>query len=301
MDRSDALSPAAALARDISERPKRRNAILRLRKRTLVSLAILGIAILAAAFANVLSPHDPSHASVLDGMTAPQWVGGEYIFGTDQIGRDILSRLLFGIRTSLLVGSSAVILSACVGILLGLTSGYAGSIVEFVIMRIVDSMMSVPGILVVMVLAFVLDPGVRTTIIALGAVGWVTYARMSRAEVKVVNSQPYILAARSMGCSPIRIAARHTFPNIANSLVVLSILQFGGAVVAEAAISFLGFGVQSPGSSLGIMLSDGRAFIGVAWWLPFFPAATIFIIVLCLNLCGEGLQDWLDPVRRRRG
>jgi peptide/nickel transport system permease protein len=291
---------AAALSIDALPKGSRRFALLKLRKRTLVSLAVLVLAILCAIFADVLAPKDPSQASVVDGLTAPQWFGGDFVLGTDQIGRDILSRLLFGVRTSLLVGGSAVILSALVGVTVGLLAGYSGSIIDFLIMRVVDIVMSVPGILVVMVLAFVLDPGLETTIIALGAVGWVTYSRMSRAEMKVINSQTYILAARSIGCSPFRIALRHTFPNIANSLVVLSILQFGGAVVAEAGISFLGFGVQSPGTSLGIMLSEGRAFIGVAWWMPFFPALAIFLIVLCLNLCGEGLQDWLDPVRRRR-
>lgn len=295
---------SATAAADFAQQLRARRSPLRrvaaMRKRTLASLAVLLVFLVCAVFAGPIAPHDPTKASVLDSVTAPQWFGGEFILGTDQIGRDVLSRLLFGIRTSLLVGGLAVIMSATIGIVLGITAGYAGSFVEFVIMRVVDTMMSIPGILVVMVLAFVLDPGLKTTIIALGAVGWVTYARMSRAEVKVVNSQPYILAARSVGAGPLRIALMHTFPNVANSLVVLSILQFGNAVVAEAGISFLGFGVQSPGTSLGIMLSEGRAFIGVHWWLPLFPAVAIFLIVLCLNLCGEGLQDWLDPVRRRR-
>lgn len=292
---------AQASTAEVNLEPRRgRWNILRARKRMLIAFAILAIATLASVFANLLAPFPPGQASPVDGFTSPQWLGGEYILGTDDIGRDIFSRLLFGLRTSLLVGVVSVAISAAIGVVLGVIAGQVGSFVDFGIMRLVDFQMSVPGILLVVLLAFVIGPGLGTTIIVLGVAGWVAYARMARAEVRVVNNQTYIMAARSVGCSPLRVAMRHTFPNIVNSLVVLSVLQFGGVIIAEAAISFLGFGVQSPDSSLGIMISDGRAYMNLAWWMPFFPGATIFILVLSAHLFGEALQDWTDPVRRRR-
>lgn len=274
--------------------------ILGMRKRMLVAMLMLIIAALAAIFANVLAPKPPAHAEVIDSFIAPQWFGGEYFLGTDQIGRDILSRLLFGLRTSLLVGVLSVLISAAIGVTLGVIAGYVGSFVDFIIMRLVDFQMSVPGILLIVLLAFVIGPGLETTIIVLGIAGWVAYARMARAEVKVVNNQTYIEAAHSVGASPMRVVLLHTLPNIVNSLVVLSVLQFGGVIISEAAVSFLGFGVQSPDSSLGIMISDGRAYINIAWWIPLFPGIAIFLLVLCAHLFGEALQDWTDPVRRRR-
>ncbi|MCC7363821.1 MAG: ABC transporter permease [Dehalococcoidia bacterium] len=278
-------------------RPPRR--VPRFRIRTLVALAVLAIAALVAVLANVLAPKDPAQAVVVDALLGPSWSSSP-IIGTDQIGRDLLSRLLFGLRTSLMVGFLAVLVSASIGITLGMMAGYAGSIAEWVIMRLVDFQMSVPGILLVLVLAFVIGPGLGTTIIVLGIGGWVQYARMSRAEIRVVSQQQYILAARSVGVGTLRIALRHTFPNIANTLVVLAVLQFGQAIILEASISFLGFGVQSPNTSLGLMVKDGRDFMAIAWWMLVFPAAAIFILVLAINIVGDSLQDWFDPVRRRR-
>lgn len=273
--------------------------IVRFRKSTMLAMFTVVVFMFAAVFADVLAPSDPSQANVMQALKSPDWIGGEFILGTDQIGRDVVSRLLFGIRTSLIVSATTVAISALVGVTAGIVAGYIGSVVDFLIMRVVDFMMSIPGILIVMVLAFVLGPGLRTTIIALAVIGWVAFARMSRAEVRVVNSQAFILAARAVGANPMRIALLHTLPNVANTLIVLSVIQFSIAIIAEASISFLGFGVQSPNSSLGIMVSDGKAFLGVAWWLPVFPGLAIFVLVMAINLWGEGLQDWLDPVRRR--
>lgn len=272
----------------------------RIRLRTAIALCILAAAALAAIFAEFLAPRDPAKAVVLDSLLSPGWLGSGHILGTDQIGRDLLSRLLFGLRTSLWVGVAAVVISSAIGVTLGVLAGYAGSFLEWATMRLVDFQMSVPGILLVLVLAFVIGPGLRTTIVVLGVAGWVQYARMSRAEIRVVKEQPYILAARSVGAGPVRIVVRHTLPNIANTLVVLAVLQFGQAIILEASISFLGFGVQSPGSSLGLMVADGRTFMAVAWWMLLFPSSVIFLLVLAINLVGDSLQDWFDPVLRRR-
>ncbi len=283
----------------VMERP-RGIRLPRWRVRTTLALAILCLAGVAAVLANVLAPHDPAKAVLVDTLRSPQWFGGDYVLGADQIGRDLLSRLLFGLRTSLWVGLCAVAISASLGIVLGMVAGEAHAFFDWLIMRMVDFQMSVPGILLVLVLAFVIGPGIRTTIVVLGIAGWVQYARMSRAEVRVVRQQQYILAARALGASPLRIAVIHTLPNIANTLVVLGVLQFGQAIILEASISFLGFGVQSPASSLGLMVADGRTFMAVAWWMILFPAAALFVLVLSVNLVGDSLQDWFDPVRRRR-
>lgn len=283
----------------VTARSRFRKRLVRVRVRTAIALVILAVAALAAIFAEVLAPRDPAKAVVLDSLLSPGLSGG-HLLGTDQIGRDLLSRLLFGLRTSLWVGVSAVAISAAIGVTFGVMAGYAGSFLEWTTMRLVDFQMSVPGILVVLVLAFVIGPGLNTTILVLGVAGWVQYARMSRAEIRVVKEQPYVLAARSVGAGPGRIILRHTLPNIANTLVVLAVLQFGQAIILEASISFLGFGVQSPGSSLGLMVADGRTFMAVAWWMLLFPSSVIFLLVLAINLVGDSLQDWFDPVLRRR-
>lgn len=272
----------------------------RVRIRTAIAIVVLGLAALIALTANVIAPKDPAQAILLDTLRAPQWLGGDYILGTDQIGRDILSRLLFGMRTSFVVGVGAVVISAGIGIVLGVIAGFAGSAFDWLIMRLVDFQMSIPGILLVLVLAFIIGPGLATTVIVLGIAGWVQYARMSRAEIRIVQQQQYMVAARAIGAGPLRLILRHTLPNIANTLVVLAVLQFGQAMILEASVSFLGFGVQSPGSSLGLMVADGRTFMNVAWWMLVFPAAAIFVIVLAANIVGDSLSDWFDPVRRRR-
>lgn len=263
-------------------------------------LLVLALIVAAGAGADLFAPYSPAQAHLPAALTPPQWHNRDYILGTDRLGRDVLSRLLYGTRTSLEVGVGAVLLSAAIGIPLGLLAGYAGSLVEWAIIRMVDVQMSIPGILLLVVLAYIIGPGLLTTVVILGVAGWVQYARMARAETKVVTSQPYVLAAQATGAGPLRVAVRHALPNIVGSLLVLATLQFGQAVILEASISFLGFGVQPPGSSLGIMVADGRALISVAWWLLLFPSVMIFAIVLCINLAGDVLHGWLDPLQRRR-
>ena len=262
-------------------------------------LLVLILVVAAGALASWVAPHDPDRAVLRAALASPDWVG-DHPFGTDNLGRDVLSRTLYGLRTSLIVAIGSVAISAGVGVPLGIAAGYAGSYLETFIMRIVDVQMSIPGILLLVVLAFIIGPGLVTTMVILGIAGWVRYARMSRAETLVVSRQDYILAARSIGARPLRIAVRHLLPNITNSLVVLATLQFGQSIILEASISFLGFGVQPPTSSLGIMVADGRSMINLAWWIITFPSIVLFVTVLAVNLIGDAIQDWVDPVRKRR-
>jgi peptide/nickel transport system permease protein len=283
------------------QKVRRVGGLPRLRRELRLVLPCLWVAliILAAVFAAQLSPHDFRRADVSRALEGPTWLSGAYHLGTDQLGRDVLSRLLYGARTSLLVGVGSVLISLLVGVPLGLLAGYAGSFVDMAIMRVVDFQMSIPPILLLVMLATLIGPGLLTTIVILGVAGWVRFARMARAETKVVQGQAYVLSARSTGCSPLRIVLRHVLPNVASSIFVLATLQFGQSIILEASISFLGFGVRPPASSLGLMVSDGRNYLNLAWWLLCFPAAVLFIMVLSANVLGDDLGGRLDPVRRR--
>jgi len=266
----------------------------------LVVSAVIFLAIVAvAALAPVVSPYDPTRIDLSNPLVAPQWFGGGHVLGTDQIGRDLLSRMIYGIKNSLVIGIVVVMLSGVVGTVLGLVGGIVQGITEAIIMRLVDLQMSVPGLVLVIFLAFMIGPGLWTTIIVLGVIGWVPYTRIIRSEMLVVAEQQYVLAARSVGASPARVIFKHALPQAVPSFIVLSTLQFGVAIVVEASVSFLGFGIQPPGSSLGLLISDGRAHMTTAPWMLFAPAAVLFVLVLLVNFIGDELNEWLDPVRRR--
>jgi peptide/nickel transport system permease protein len=261
-------------------------------------IVVLAILVLGGLLAPVLAPHAYDTVSLTTALKSPDGPGGEYILGTDSLGRDLLSRLLFGLRTSILVAGGATLIGATVGIAIGLAAGYAGRMVDMLLMRLVDLVMAVPGIVLLLFLAFFLGPGVRTTVLILGALGWVPYARMVRAETLVVQRQAYMDAARVVGCSPLRAALRHALPQMASTIIVLTTLQFGQALIAEASVSFLGFGIQPPESSLGLLVKEGRDYLSVASWLAIYPIVTLFAFVLAINLLGDDLATNLDPVRR---
>lgn len=262
----------------------------------IVMVLAIAIAALGAAY---FAPHAYDRTNLSAADLSPNWFGGQYFFGTDQLGRDMLSRLLFGLRTSVLVGLSAVVISGIIGVVLGLISGYAGSYADSVIMRAVDMQMSIPPVVLLLFLAFLLGPGLRTTILILGVIGWLSYARMVRAEVLVVKELQFVEAARAIGCSPVRVAVRHALPQVLSSIIVLATLQFGAAIIAEASISFVGFGIQPPGSSLGLMIADGRTSLSTSPWIAFVPVIAMFVLVLLVNLLGDELQEMLDPVKKR--
>jgi ABC-type dipeptide/oligopeptide/nickel transport system permease subunit len=266
-----------------------------------VGLSIVLLVMLTAACAPWLAPHPPEAADITRRLQPPAWVGrgsGEFLLGTDQQGRDVLSRIIFGSRISLLVGFTAVAISGSVGAALGLLAGYAGGRADAVIMRVADVQLALPFILLAIAVMAVLRPGLTNVILVLGITGWVTYARLVRAETLAIREREFIQAARTAGARPLRIMLRHILPNVAPTLIVWATLQLGAVIVLEATLTFLGLGVEASIPTWGRMLADGRSYIQNQWWLTAFPGVAIMLTVLGINLLGDGVRDWLDPQLR---
>jgi ABC-type dipeptide/oligopeptide/nickel transport system permease subunit len=259
---------------------------------------VLLVVIVAALGADWLAPHDPAKQSLIRRFTPPVWqTGGSaaYPLGTDQVGRDILSRMIHGARISLLVGTLAVVVSLLVGVTLGLVSGFRPGPIDTVIMTVVDITWSFPQLLLALAFVAALGPSLVTIILVLGLTGWERYTRVVRAEVLALREKEFIEAARAMGIGATRIVVRHLLPNTFSSIVVLSTLQVAVAILQEAALSFLGVGSGSAYPTWGQMIAQGRDFVTVAWWLPTFPGFAILLTVLAINLVGDRLRDALDP------
>ena len=259
---------------------------------------ILLVVVSAAVAAPWVAPHDPAKQSLLRRFTPPVWQAGgnpSYPLGTDQVGRDVLSRIVHGARISLLVGVSAVVVSVLVGVTAGLVSGFIGGKVDTVIGTIVDVTLSFPQILLALAFVAALGPSLVTIIVVLGLTGWERYVRVVRAEVMALREKEFIEAARAIGVGRLRIIFRHVLPNTVSSIVVLSTLQVAQAILAEAALSFLGVGSGRAYPTWGQMISLGRDFVTVAWWLPTLPGFAILLTVLAINLVGDRLRDALDP------
>jgi peptide/nickel transport system permease protein len=260
----------------------------------LVLLAVIG----AAVFAPYVAPHDPARQSLVRRFTPPVWAAGgtaAYALGTDQVGRDILSRVIHGARISLVVGISAVVVSLVVGVTLGLLSGFLHGRVDTVIMTVVDVTLSFPQLLLALAFVAALGPSLLTIIVVLGLTGWERYTRVVRAEVLALREKDFVEAARAMGASPARMVLRHLLPNTFSSIIVMSTLQVAQAILQEAALSFLGVGTGRAYPTWGQMIALGRDFVSVAWWLPTFPGLAILLTVLAINLVGDRLRDALDP------
>ncbi|MBI2216176.1 MAG: ABC transporter permease [Candidatus Rokubacteria bacterium] len=259
---------------------------------------ILLVVVGAAVGAPWVAPHDAAKQSLIRRFTPPMWMPGgnsAYPLGTDQVGRDILSRIVHGARISLIVGISAVIVSVIVGVAMGLVSGYLGGRVDVVLMTIVDVTLSFPQLLLALAFVAALGPSLVTIIVVLGLTGWERYARVVRAEVLALREKDFIEAARAMGVSASRVVFRHVLPNTFSSIIVLSTLQVAQAILQEAALSFLGVGSGRAYPTWGQMIALGRDFVSVAWWLPTFPGLAILLTVLAINLVGDRLRDALDP------
>jgi peptide/nickel transport system permease protein len=272
------------------------------RNRTaVVGSAILVSMIASAVFAPWIAPEDPAAIELPNRLRPPAWSPGgttDLRFGTDHLGRDVLSRTLFGARVSLLVGLATTMLAASLGTFLGMVSGYFGGRVGL-IMRLADVQQAYPFIALAIVLVAVVGPGLKTVILVLGIGGWVLFARVVQSQVLSLRERDYVEAARVVGANDLRIMFRHILPNIASPLIVLASFAFSAMIVTEASLSFLGFGVQPPQSTWGLMLSQSRDYMQVAWWLPTFPGLAIVITVLGANLLGDWVRDVLDPRLRR--
>jgi len=264
----------------------------------LAGALILLVVVGAPIGADWIAPHDPAKQSLVRRFMPPAWSAGgslTYLLGTDQVGRDILSRMIHGARISLTVGVAAVVVSLLVGVGLGLISGFVGGRIDMVIMTVVDVTLSFPQLLLALAFVAALGPSLTTVIVVLGLTGWERYTRVVRAEVLALREKDFIEAARAMGIGWARTLLRHVLPNTFSSIIVLSTLQVAQAILAEAALSFLGVGTGGTYPTWGQMISLGRNFVTVAWWLPTFPGLAILMTVLAINLVGDRLRDALDP------
>ena len=260
-----------------------------------IAATVLLLIVLMAVFDEAIAPYGPNEISVEDRLQPPS---SAHPFGTDDLGRDILSRVILGAAVSLRVGFSAVAFALVVGALIGLLAGYYGRWVDDVLMRFVDVLFAFPAVLLAIAVLAVRGPGAGNTALAIGIVYIPVFARVTRASVLGVREEVYVRASRSVGASDFRLLTRHVLPNAAPPIIVQTSISLAFAVLAEAALSFLGLGTQPPNPSWGLMLAEGRGYIDLAWWLAFFPGMAIFLTVLCFNLLGDGLRDVLDPRQR---
>jgi peptide/nickel transport system permease protein len=259
--------------------------------------ALLTIALIIVALAApLLSPYDPSVQDTSRRLESPS---REHILGMDDLGRDVLSRIIWGSRVSLRVGFSVVSLASLVGVSLGAISGYFGGAIDTLVMRVSDILLAFPGILLAIAMVAVLGPSLNNVILALATIGWVGYARLVRGQVLKVREMEYVTAARALGARSFRVILRHVLPNVINPVIVMATLGLAGAILAEAALSFLGLGVQPPTPSWGAMLTAGRRYLGLANHLAVYPGIAIMLAVMGLNFLGDGLIDALDPKYRK--
>jgi peptide/nickel transport system permease protein len=263
---------------------------------------VIAAMILMAIFAPLLAPHSPIDQTLRDKLLPPVWLDGgnsKYILGTDAFGRDILSRLIYGARVSLIVAALALTVGGGVGLFIGIVAGYMGGIVETILMRVVDAAFTFPAILFALLLAVTMGQGLGTLVIAISLLLWASFARIIRGEVLALKPRDFVALAKVRGCSDLRIMLTHILPNVFNTFMVLVTLNIGVVIIAEAALSFLGAGIPPPTPTWGLMVSEGRGRIAEAWWVSLIPGLAITALVLSVNLFGDWLRDQLDPRLRQ--
>jgi peptide/nickel transport system permease protein len=263
-----------------------------------LGLTFVVIFLLTVVFGYWIAPYDYNYWDMGDANLPPAWVQGgsiKYLLGTDTLGRDLLSRIIHGARFSLLISVSCIAVYTAVGTLIGLVSGFIGGKTDMIIMRICDLWMGLPAIILAILLSSVLGPSAFTLILIIGLAGWPGIARIVRGECLSQSQNEYVKLAVVAGCSSFRIMFSHIFPNVANTLIVLITLSVGQVIILTATMSFLGLGTQPPATDWGLLMSEGRHFIGTAWWLVTFPGVAILLVVLGFNLVGDWLRDLLDP------
>lgn len=261
-------------------------------------IAVVVLLILLAAFAPYIAPHDPVIPSLRLRLKPPVWMDGgswTYVLGTDHLGRDILSRIIHGSRASLIAGVSVVAIAGSFGTIVGLISGFVGGRVDTLMMRWVDVHIAFPGLLISLLIIAVLKPSLGTVVIALSINGWMVFARLVRSIVLSARQLPYVEAAEVIGCKPVRTIFRHILPNLAAPLLTLAVLEFARIVLAEAALSFLGVGIQPPAMSWGLDVASGRNYLFNAWWVVTLPGLAITITVLGVNFLAGWLRVVVDP------
>ncbi|GIQ69686.1 peptide ABC transporter permease [Xylanibacillus composti] len=298
MERPGASSSQYEVGRKISPFARWTKLLLNSKTGTVGFIIVVAV-ILMAAFAPYLAPHDPTVMDIRNTLTPPAWAEGgsmQHILGTDNLGRDVLSRLIYGAQVSLLVSGVSVVIAAFIGILLGIVCGfYGGKWFDTAIMRLVDAKMAIPGILLMLVIIGVFGSSVSTLIIVIGLTEWTMFTRLIRGEVLSIKQRDYVRAARSIGSRDRTIMFTHILPNIASLCIVVSTLAVGSNIILEASLSYLGLGIQPPAVSWGYMLNEGRDHIATSWWIAAFPGLAITITVLGIIFLGDWLRDVFDP------
>ncbi len=271
--------------------------LVRLRWGVAASVILLAI-VASAIFAPAIAPHDPLAVNISHRLAPPVWMEGgtpQHVLGTDQVGRDLLSRVIYGGRISLVIGVAAVLISTTIGVLLGLAGGYFGGRADWTIMTAVNVLLTFPFVLLALAVIAVLGASLGNMIVVLGVAGWPIYTRVVRAETMAIREREFILAGRALGMSHARIIFRQILPNLVSPIVVIATLQVAQVIVLESFLSFLGLGVQPPTPAWGNMLGEGRVYMLNSWWIAAFPGLAIFLTTLAINLMGNALRDWLDP------
>jgi len=264
----------------------------------LVAAVLMLLIIGVSAAAPWIAPYSPVEVDIRHRLAPPAWMDRgtpDHVLGTDQIGRDLLSRMIYGGRVSLLIGVAAVLVSSTIGVLLGLGAGYFGPRVDWTIMTLVNVMLTFPFVLLALAVIAVLGPSLVNMVIVLGVADWPLYARVIRAETMTLRERDFMTAARALGMSHLRIVFRQLLANLVSVIVVIATLQVARVIILESFLSFLGLGVQPPTPAWGNMLGDGRVYMLNSWWIAAFPGLAIFITTLTINLMGNALRDWLDP------
>src|SRR5215813_953606 len=302
MDSSPVITPTGTFAGQPAVLSLSRRVAAKLRGAPLISLGILALLVFTAIFADFLAPHNPEVGNLRLRYRPPAWEArgsSEFILGTDHMGRDVLSRIIYGSRISLVVALAAVVVAGAIGTALGIISGYLGGWVDQVIMRITDTWLALPPLMLAILLAAVLRPSKWNIVVILGLLYWTRYARVIRGEVLSLREREFVKLAEIAGGSRARVIFRHILPNVLNSTMVLASLTIGVVIIAEASLSFLGVGVPPPEPAWGSMLADGRSMLMVGdWWLTIFPGLGILLVVLATQLLGDWLRVRLDPQLR---
>jgi len=266
------------------------------------AFSVFAVLLVCAIGGDWLFPHDPNGLDLGNAFVPPAWLAGgswSYPLGTDNMGRDVLTRIMAGTRISLVVALYAILISGGIGTVAGMIAGYFGGRADALVMRLVDIQMSIPALALALVLAAVLGPGFETVVVVIVITYWTWYARIVRGEVMSLKERDYVALARVAGCGTVTIFRRHLLPNLLNTLLVLATLQVGQVIIFEASLSFLGLGIQQPDVSWGLMLADARNYITNAWWTITMPGLVIMATCLASNLLGDWLRDHFDPRRRQ--
>ena len=295
------------------ERPERRYPLLYglqklasgLQKDRVALFGLIGIFLILfmALFAPAVAPHDPTQQSLRDRLVAPAWLEGgttEHLFGTDQLGRDLFSRMIYGARVSLTIAASVVVITLTFGTLTGIVAGYYGGWVDQVIMRWADIQTAFPGLLVAITIIAIVGPSLRNLIIVLAINGWLIFARIVRGITLSLREEEFVEAARAIGSPDRRLIFRHILPNLISPILTIAVIEVARLILAEAALSFLGLGIQPPASSWGLILAQGRDYMLTSWWLVTFPGVAIALTVLFINLMAGWLRSLADPQQRHK-